>query len=116
MYRLQVKWLFLLLFFGDGLFCVTGKSNGLAKKILRDPFNLPLKSLAKSSTKERRENRINLLGIVHSAVEYGAVLELDGKVETVFLNDDFYGFKILAIKTTSVELSRGKIKKKLFIE
>ena len=124
---LNAKNLFLLVFIFEGLLCITDKNSKMSKKTiqekplkkqkaLRDPFNLPIKSSAKSSAKKQSEVVINLLGIVHSSGKFGAVLEVEGKVETVFLNDDFYGFKVLMIKPDSVELIRGRIKKRLFIE
>ncbi|MFH1254157.1 MAG: hypothetical protein V1646_01855 [bacterium] len=86
--------------------------NASQERVLRDPFNLP----SKISKKNNELSAIKLLGIVRSANKCGAVLKFDGKVETVFLNDIFLGFKVLTIKPDHVELIRGKTKKRLFIE
>ena len=108
----QIKILFLCFFVFGWLFCLTERCKSVSKKTIRDPFNLPLKA----SEKNNKLLPIKLLGVVHSAGKCGAVLKFDGKVETVFINDNFFGFKILAIKPDYVELIRGKTKKRLFIE
>lgn len=80
------------------------------KKNVRDPFSLPSKT-----SKNNARSAVKLLGIVYSAGKCGAVLEFEGKAETVFLNDKFFGFKVLEITPNYVELIRGKTRKRLFL-
>ena len=90
-------------------------------RALRDPFNLPHKSMQTQSS-----DRIKLLGIIQSAgafdddisetAKFGAVLELDGHTETVFVADKFFGFKVLRIEYDNILLVSGRYKKKLYIE
>mgnify|MGYP001767191467 CR=1 FL=1 len=112
MCQFQIKLLFFNFFIFGWLFCATERCKSISKKTIRDPFNLPSKALKKNN----ELSSIKLLGVVRSANKFGAVLKFDGKVETVFLNDNFFGFKVLAIKPDHVELIRGKTKKRLFIE
>jgi hypothetical protein len=87
----------------------------------RDPFNLPRKSAQAQSN-----DKIKLLGIIQSASifddsisdskKFGAVLELDGHTETVFVKDNFFGFKVLSIEHDNILLLNGRRKKKLYIE
>lgn len=113
MCRFQVEVLFKWFITFGGLFFMAAKCNSLiSSKKIRDPFNLPLQA----SNKNNELFLIKLLGVVRSGDRYGAVLNFDGKIETVFQNDNFFGFKVLAIKSDYVELIRGRTKKRLFIE
>lgn len=78
---------------------------------LRDPFNPPEKRC-----KVKKDKQIKLLGIISNGDKCGAVFDLNGEVDTVFLNDSIGGFKVLEIKTDHVILVKDKLKKKLFIE
>lgn len=83
-----------------------------SKKVeLRDPFSLQVKSVDK-----KNRSIIKLIGIIHSEKNIGAILESNGKAETVFRNDVFNGFKIYDIKLDYIILVKGKLKKKIFIE
>ena len=99
-------------------YSLCAKSTG---KTLRDPFNLPHRS-----SQVQSNDRIKLLGIIQSAeifddnisnsAKFGAVLELDGHSETVFVKDNFFGFKVLSIEQNNILLLNRRRKKKLYIE
>ena len=89
------------------LFAIAGKS----EKFLRDPFNLPSKSISK-----KRVSDVKLLGIICCKNKFGAIVQSKDTTETVFPGDTFMAFKILDIKSDRIILSKRMIKKEIFIE
>lgn len=84
---------------------------------IRDPFYIipnPVKKIAQKTTK-KKEDKVELIGIVHSAGKNGALIDLNGERLSVTVGDYLGIYKICDITDDSVLLAHGKQKRRLEI-